>query len=218
MTIDAFFAEHPEWRPYADLVVVPPTAEEIREEFPDADADVLARCQSGGQVSVGTLYVRMRREGQDDRWAAMLALQQFPGIQTTDTFWAGNKPWHEVYGEKYANEVKAILARRGVNLRPGDTYYPQLAKSKGDPEAVIPFDGARSYIRKLCEKRGWACEGAVNLEARQPDSDPHEQAVPLAEDLVRSNAKRMVEKNPDLARLSRRELRQRVLAQHGAQK
>lgn len=216
--LDTFFADNPEWRPYADLVVVPPSAEEIREEFPDADREVLDRAQGGGRIAVGTLYVRMRREGSDDRFAAMLALQQPPRGETSDSFWAGRKHFSRVYGEEYANKIKGMLAKRGVNLKPGDEYMPELARFRGDPEAVVPFGGARSYMRKLCEKRGWACEGAVNVEHRQPERDPLESAPRLAEDLIRDNARRMVAKDPSLKRLGKRELRQAVIERHGAKR
>lgn len=218
MTLDQFFTDNPEWRPFADILAVPPTAEEIREEFPDADREVLEKCMSGTQVAVGSLYVRMRREGSDDRWAAMLALRQFPGVETTDTFWAGRKHFSEVYGEEYANGVRTLLAKRGVNLKAGDEYCPELARFKGDPQAVLPFDGARDRIRKVAERLGTGCEGAVSVKARGPDVDPDSKTVPLAEDLIRANARRMIAKNPDLQRLSRRELRQAVLAKHGPTK
>lgn len=223
MTLKEFFTDNPEWQPYADMVVRPPTDEEIQEEFSDADSDVLSMCDrlihgAGGRITVGTIYVRMRREGNPDRFAAMLACQRAPRGETSDTFWAGRKPFHEVFGPGYAACVKRMLARQGVNLKPGDEYMPELARFQGDPEAVVPFGGARSYIKNLCAKRGWACDGAVTTEHREPDSDPWEESVPLAPDLVKKNTARMLKKNPELRKLDRRELREKVLAEHGASK
>ncbi len=168
--LEKWLTDNEDWRPYADLVVYPPLPEELMQEYNDVDPEVLARCgelvsEGGGHVSRGALYVRVRRENPKsrDRWAALLALQQPPGINTTDTFWAGRKPWYELYGDPnsvknntYVNDVKRELAKRGVNLKPTDEYMPELARFKGDPEAVIPFNGARSYIKNLCEKRGCA--------------------------------------------------------------
>lgn len=220
MTLDQFFTDNPEWRPYADLVAYPPTAAEIRKEFPDADRDVLAHCQAGARIAVGTHYVRMRREGNTDRFAAMLALQSPPRGETTDTFWAGRKPWHEVYGERYANAVKAKLAKQGVNIGPNDEYMPELARFQGDREAVIPFEGARSHMKNLCIRRGWAIEGATTVEGREPEFDPlaDEHCVPMAEDLIRQGARRMIAKDPELKRLPKRELRERVLDKYGPSK
>lgn len=217
MTLEDFLNTHPEWRPYADLVFVPPNDAEILAEFPDSDNEVRANSQAGFPA-VGALYVRMRREGSDDRWAAMCALRSPARGETTDTFWAGRKPFHEVYGEEYADIVRAVLKRQGITLKPGDEYMPELANRLGDKEAVVPFDGARSYIKNLCERRGMACDGAVKTEHRQPETDPWEESVTLAPDLVKKNAQRMLKKNPDLRKLDRRELRAKVLEEHGASK
>jgi hypothetical protein len=148
----------------------------------------------------------------------MLCLNAFPGIQTTDTFWAGKKPWHEVFGERYANRVKSELARKGVNILPGQEYMPELARFVGDPEAVVPFNGARSYMKKLCESRGWAINGAANVEHREPDSDPYETATPLAEDIIREKGRQMVKKDSKLRGKSRQEVRDAVLERFGPSK
>lgn len=235
MNLDEFFQDNPDWRPHADMVAYPPLPEELMKEYPNVSSEVLARCmefvkEGGGYVTRGAIYVRVRREGEEhgenaDRWATMLCLNAPPGMHTTDSFWAGRKPWYEVYGDPdnktnntYVNQVRRELAKRGVNLGSRDEYMPELARFVGDPEAVVKFDGARSYIKNLCEKRGWACEGAVNVDHRQPDSDPYESATPLAEDLIRQKGKQMVQKDPSLKKLPRRELREKVLEKFGPSK
>lgn len=235
MDLDKFFADNPDWRPFADLVAIPPLPEELMKEFHNVSSEVLARCmefvkEGGGFVTRGAIYCRVRREGEEygenaDRWATMLCLNAPPGIQTTDTFWMGRKPWHEVYGSPdtkqnntYVNHVKRELAKRGVNLKPNDEYMPELARFVGDPEAVVSFDGARSYIKNLCEKRGWACEGAVSVDHREPDSDPYDNAPAMDERLIRQKGRQMVQKDPSLKKLPRRELRQKVLDRFGPSK
>lgn len=234
MDLDKWFDENPDWRPFADLVAVPPLAEELMKEYTDVSSEVLARCmepvwENGGNITRGAVYVRVRREDKkcNDRWATMLCLNAPPGIQTTDTFWRGRDPWYKVYGDPekpanntYVNDVKRELARRGVNLKPGDEYMPELARFKGDPEAVVPFGGARSYIKQLCEKRGWACEGAVTVKHREPECDllADENCVPLADDIIRRKSREMVQSDPKLKKLNRKELRQAVLDKHGPSK
>jgi hypothetical protein len=225
---DQWFTENPDWRPYADLVVHPPMPEELMKEFSNVSPEVLARClefvrECGGSVTRGAIYVRVRREGEErgenaDKWATMLCLNAPPGVRTTDTFWAGRKHWTEVFGEKYANKIKQHLAHRGVSIRPTDEYMPELARFPGDPQAIVPFGGARSYIKNLCESRGWACDGAVNVEGREPDEDPYETAPRMDEKLVRQKGRQMVEKSPELGRLPREELRARVLDKFGPSK
>lgn len=230
MTLDKFFQENEDWRPFADLVAYPPLPEELMQEFSDVSSEVLARCmevvrEGGGEVTRGAIYVRIRREKEErgqnaDKWATLLCLNQFPGIRTTDTFWAGRKTWVEVYGESYANNVKRNLAKKGINLLPGQEYMPELVRPgygphNPDPEAVVSFNNARGYIKSLCEKRGWASEGAVEVKSREPEQDPYENAPAMGEDLIRQKGRQMVEKNPQLRKLPRRELREKVLERFG---
>lgn len=229
--IEVWLIDNPGWVPYVDLVVYPPTTDEISKEFPNTSKDVLDRCgelvqECGGHVSRGALYVKIRRVGgASDRFATMLALQAPPGINTSDTFWAGRKSWVDVFGETYANNIRKGLANKGISLKAGDEYMPELVRpgygpKNPDPEAIVPFGGARSYIKSLCEKRGWAVEGAVKAEHREPESDPlsDENCVPMGMDLVRKKACKMVRSDPSLRSKSKAELRQLVLEKHGPSK
>jgi hypothetical protein len=219
MTLDQFFIDNPEWRPYADLVAVPPTSQEIQKEFPDADPEVCARCFGGdGLVSVGALYVRIRREGAKDRFAAMLALQEAPRIMTDAVFFEGAKRPGDEFDDQYLGILMKSAKRQGFVPPPGARYFPSLARFRGDKEAWVGQGDGRGYIKQLCEKRGWAVEGAVSAQHREPERDPLEKAPRMAESLIRENAQRMVKQNPELKRLSRRDLRQHVLDKHGAKK
>jgi hypothetical protein len=230
MTLDDFFDANPGFLPIAEWVLLPPRASAIQKQWPDADTDLLARCMepvsfSGLAISRGTLYWKCRLSGSGDRFAAMLALGQPPGIETTDTFWAGRKTWVEHSGENYANMVKASLAKKGVHLKAGDEYMPELARTgprDADPEAVVPFNGARDYIKRLCRKRGWAVNGAVNVEHREPESDPlaPENCTALSERIIRQTGKEMIRNNPDLKRQcathkGRMKLKEEIVARHG---
>lgn len=222
--LERWLTENPDWRPYVDLVVYPPSPDELTQEFSGISLEVLTRCgelvsECGGHVSRGAIYVRVRRENpkSGDKWAAMLSLQAPPGIHTTDTFWSGRKSWVDVYGEEYANRTRKALAAKGINLKAGDEYMPELARHPNDPEAVIPFGNARGYIKRLCENRGWACDGAVTTKHREPEADPlaDENCVPMGMDLVRKKASAMVRSNPALRSKTKAELRQMVLEKHG---
>lgn len=221
MDMDQFFERHPELRIVADYVVEPPSPSELLAEFDSVPFDVRDRCMEymtyGARVTRGCVFAALRRSGQSVGFAAMIAMQKSSGIATTDTFWSGRKPFWEVYGQGYANNVRKKLSARGVNLGDNGEYMPELARFTGDPEAVVPFSGSRDYIRKLCEKRGWSCNGAVNVSARQPDRDPlaDEHCVPLADDLVVKNASRLIRENPDLGRKTKGEVRQIVLDKYG---
>jgi hypothetical protein len=230
MELAKFLEDNEDWRPYADLVAIPPTPSEITQECPNASKEILDRSmeftwENGGFVSRGAIYLRVRREADSkgesaDRWATMLALQAPPGCKTTDTFWGGRKHFSEVYGEEYASTIKRKLAAKGVNLKANDEYMPELARYQGDPEAVIPFDNARGYIQRLCQKRGWAVEGAVNVEHRPPeyDASAQENCIPMADGLIKQKFAKMCKKNPDLRKLPVAERRAAVLEKYGPSK
>lgn len=238
MDLDRFFKDNGDWLPYADLVALPPSREEIQKEFRrkgGVSREVLERCmepvcEGGGIVTRGAIYVRIRREERKvrdlDRWATMLCLQAPPGLQTTDTFWAGRKTWVEHFGEEYANNIKANFAKQGISLGPNVEYMPELVRPgygphKPDPEAIVPFGGGRSYIKRLCESRGWAAEGAVNVKARQPESDPlaDENCIPMGEDLIRTKGRLMMQDTPDIFKGKKRdEVRGMILDKHGPSK
>lgn len=232
MNLETFFRDNDDWRPHADLVAYPPTPAEMMKEYTDVNPEVLARCmefvsEGGGVVTRGAIYLRIRHEDKKagDKWAAMLALQAPPGVQTTDTFWAGRKSWVDVFGERYANTVKEGFARKGINIPSNAEYMPELVRpgygpKNPDPEAIVPFGGGRSYIKRICEQRGWSCHGAVNVEEREPDSDPlaPENCVALAPNIIRKKMKEMVKQNPSLKRVPRQALRERVLAKYGPSK
>lgn len=217
MTLDEFFRDNEAWRPYADLVAAPPTAGEIEAEFPKCDMDVLRRAEEGWPT-VGALYVRIRREGNDDKLAAMLALRQAPRIMTDNVFFEGMKRLGDTYDDGYLKSITTAAIKHGYRPNPNDVYQPGLARFRGDPEAFVSPTGGRGYIKKLCEKRGWAVEGAVNVAHREPESDPHTAGPGLSDKLIRENAQRMIAKDPSLKRLDRRELRTAVLEKHGPSK
>lgn len=227
MDLESFLRENEDWRPHADLVALPPHASEMMTEFTDVCPEVLARCmefvsEGGGFVTRGAIYMRIRHEEpkSGDKWASMLCLQQPPGIQTSDTFWAGRKPWHELCTPEYAAKIKQILASKGTNIMANDEYMPELARFPGDPEAVVPFGGGRSYIKSLCQKRGWGADGAVTVEAREPEKDllADENCPGLSEKTIRKKAASLIKKNPELGRITKAEMRDKVLRKFGPSK
>ncbi len=231
--IKEFLEDRPQYREHADLLVVPPTIQEVVDEFPEAacESDLaegelrLAHgCHDGKGhgLTVLSLYLIARRNLATHEFAMILAMQKPPGIETNDTFWAGRKRFDEVFGEDYANRIRSGLADKGINLGATGEYMPELVRpgygpKNPDPQAVVPFHGGRDYIRKLCEQRGWACNGAVNVKEREPLSDPHatENCHALHPKLVDQLAIQECRKNPDLQQKTKRELREMITERHG---
>jgi hypothetical protein len=221
--IKEFLADNEDWRPVADLLMLPMDGEEIQAEFPDADSEVLSRCNEGiriGEFPIarGTIYVRSRRNGAGDRFAAVAALQRSASGMTDDVFFAGMPTLADQMGSK--KKLDALVAnckKAGFTPNYRDVYQSGLARFPNDPQAIVSRSQGRSYIKSLCESRGWACEGGVNVAARQPESDPlaKENCIPLGKDLIRDNARKMIQDNPDLRHKPASELRQMVLDKHG---
>lgn len=233
--IEEFLDARPQFREHVDLLVVPPEFHEVVANFPEADCEPdlrdgeyrfvrNAHDGKGHGITQLALYVIARRNLATHEFAMILALQKPPGIETNDTFWAGRKRFDQVFGEDYANGIRAGLLKKGINLGATGEYMPELVRpgmgfspKNPDPEAVVPFGGGRDYIRRLCEKRGWACNGAVTTKDREPISDPHapENCCPLHPKLVDELAIKECRKHPELQEKTKGELRQMIVDRHG---
>lgn len=218
---EQWFDEHPEWDADSDLIVWPPGPEAVLEEFPDADEHLvgLAGELVKPRINRGAVYMRCRRAGESDRMAAMLALQRGPVISTDDTFFQGQG----MLADQFRSEAEMtgylkMSAKQGFTPPAGAVYFPNLARSPGDPQAYVTRAMGKSYIKKLLEKRGWSSDGAIKTKGRQPEKDPREGGVPLAKDLVNEYAEKAVNRDPSMKLLSRAELREAVIAKHGSKR
>jgi hypothetical protein len=217
-SLDSFFAANPEWVPFADLIVVPPSAADIIEESPDAEGcDMLKQPDRwvAEHVSMYALYQRIRMEGETHKWAEMIAMGEPPRIMTDAVYFANHPGRIEDMRPIEQAAMLSAAHRMGFKPGPNDVYCPSLAQRPGDPLAWVPPTGGRAHIRKVCEMRGLACEGSVTTKNRQPERDPHETATKMAPDVIRDNAVKMIAKNPALRRKKPQEIRDMVLAQHG---
>lgn len=220
-SIYTFLNAHPEWRTNADLVVVPPTAADVLDEWADAEGgEILAHADVLTQFGVtrAAIYVLSRRQGQSHRFAEMVAMQRAPRPNTDDVQMAGIPRVSQQSNDRYIRSILARANRRGFTPPADAIYHAGLARFPGDHEAFVTPEMGRGYIRTLCEKRGWAAEGDLEIAARQPEHDPLESAPPLAEDLVQRATVNMVRRDPALRKLSRHELRQRAIDKYGPSK
>lgn len=224
--VNDFVERHPHLSKDIDLVVCPPEYAEVVQAYPDAACEpelaagevrFAKGCHDdrGHGLTVLALYLMARRNQTPHNMAVMLAVQRAPTCETTDTFWSGRKRFDQVHGELYANTIRHKLAAQGVRLGHNEEYMPELARYVGDPQAVIPFDGARSRIRKLCEQRGWGCNGAVTVKESEPLADPRDKKVPLAKNLVEKERRLLAAKDEKFRNKSVAEQREIVLQKHG---
>lgn len=217
-------AKDPEWRHYQDLMVYPPVRDELTKEFGTVDRGILNFCERMVDhfVTVGLLYWRSRKQGQSDRFAAMLALQTAPAVNTDDVFFHGlHHLGHQMPEEQAQQYVDAHIKATGKAPPQSAIYMPGLARFKGDPQAFISRSDGRTHIKRLIESRGGTCDRDMNVNWREPESDPlaPENCKPLGEDIIRGHMRTEVENNPDLAKgmtpKKRQALRQSIIQKHG---
>lgn len=135
-----------------------------------------------------------------------------PGIVTDDTFMAGRSD--DGFGnDERARKIAYANARaRGINPE-GKVYFPSLAR-KGlgggrDPDAWVPHQGARSHIRKVCERNGLVTD---RIKTNTPDPiEPEAKPYRVADDLVEREVNAIVARNKnDVTPKERAELKEQT--------
>ena len=223
-----WFEDNEEWRKFPDLIVVPPTVDETEEKYPEVDASEFFTddgqpylMRGSDRITAIAHYYKMRQSKQKHAFAVMCAQERGPKLMTDAVFAEGNTRLGDNYHGSYGDALKATAKKHGFTssyqYHPGlARWHPEDPKHNGaDPEAYMPPSGGRGYVKRLMESRGWACDGAVDVEGRA-EKDPFDDAVSLAPELIVRNAQKFVQENPDEARkMNRRELRDHMVANHG---
>lgn len=142
-------------------------------------------------------YEQMRREGTSHKLAEMFAFQR-PPRANDDTTWLASQS-DSISGANLDNAPKMVqdaytepAKAAGVNIK-GSVYVPGLATFPGDPNAWVKN---LSEVKQKVEQKGWGCDGAINVKARN-DGVPVAD-IDVAPDLVQQKAAQMIEANPDL--------------------
>lgn len=153
------------------------------------------------------IYLVARSRGSTHRGAEMYALRKPPGERTSDQWWAHNRHFSQIMGEQYAEEVRTLLARRGVQMGPWDDYDPGMAKFKGDPDAVISgHAGPRERIMR-------AQRLLADHYRRQDEAPP----VRMAESLIKRKMRAIEKEHPEVKRAPAREraaIREKIIETH----
>lgn len=108
-------------------------------------------------------YIDCRQKGTSHNLAEMFALGQAPMANTDREFLEGRENGRQFeknpeLGDFYRREAEA----RGADVT-GKVYLSGLAAFPGDPRAWV---SGRGDVRRLCEDRGWGCEGSVSVPVR----------------------------------------------------
>lgn len=138
-------------------------------------------------------YNAMRDAGESHNMADMLAHRKGPSLVTDTSWWRGYHNGAQFENCPHIGTMRKNAAEhQGVSVN-GKVYLGQLAEFPNDPRAWVC---GRSDIKRICEERGWGCEGAVETTARR-DSPPVAD-VPVADDIVADRAERLMEADPGL--------------------
>lgn len=213
-----YLEKFPQHKNYVQWLIVPPCREEVIDDFPElVGSSLLERefelIQDG--VTRLAFYICLRLSGEGHRMAEALAAQRSAMGMTDDVFFAGMGMLGDDMRPAQLNSLIETAKAQGFTPTANHVYMPGLARFRGDREAFVNRSDGRSYIKKLLERRGWACDGGVNVKGRAPERDPFENAKPLADDLVAETARDMIKADPEVGKLSRGELRERIVEKHG---
>jgi len=114
--------------------------------------------------------------------------------------------------EEGVEELVRLAKKQGYTPSARDVYMDNIAERPGDPAAFVNAD-ARGHVKRVCEQRGWAIRGAVNVDSREPESDPWDERKDLGEDIVREEVARR-RMNPENSARSYGDLREEVIDTH----
>ncbi len=163
------------------------------------------------------LYLHMIDKGESPMLAEMCALQQAPQINTDDTWFAAFGDLEDQFkgDARGLKQITDSAQQHGYKPMPSDVYYHGLAEFPGDPKAFIAqAHGVKTHIRTVCEERGCASKGLVNVKAREPETDPLDVSF-VADDISDRIIKGWEKEDPDITRkASLRELREEVNYKH----
>lgn len=115
---------------------------------------------------------------------------------------------------KNREKILAIARRAGINTH-GKAYCGQL----GRYDNPLAWCSTAEDVLTSCKQQNLSCEGAVEYKAVGTDK-PFE-GVPLAPDIVKREARKLLKKDRKLAeqvrkgKVKQQEIRERVIAKHG---
>ena len=161
-------------------------------------------------------YEWLRGKGNSHKMAEMLAFREAPRTNTDREFFEGMGTLSKQFPgeEKMLDQVVAVAKSKGYKPNANDVYLSALAKYPGDPKAFVPATGGRGHIQKVCEDRGWECDGTVKTKYREPEEAPKKRK--LAEPIIKRKMLDAHARRPETKEMDQGELRQQMIDKHGS--
>jgi len=175
--------------------------------------------EAAGPITIGFYLWMVEKNSQSPAMAEMLALRQAPSVLTDDVMMGGIGNLDQQFKDPMQLDyITRKAMQHGYKPRHTDFYCGAIAAFPGDPKAFLNHGQGRGDMRKTLEERGWAGEGLVNIKAREPESDPHEQKHKLNPKIVERIRKQKLKENPELKRKDQNEIRAEIVVDHGHNK
>jgi hypothetical protein len=149
-------------------------------------------------------WLRMIADGQTERFATMLALQQAPGVTGSDrTFMEGrnNQEWLDGLPKRQANYIIKEAKASGIDIT-GKYYMAGIADKRGwcDPKAWV---SGRDDVLRVAKERNLEVSGSVN---HKPVADLPTVKTDLNPRILRELTRKELSKNPSLTKRQAEEL------------
>lgn len=143
-------------------------------------------------------YLRMLRDGQSERFAAMCALQVAPGTKGTDRALMQGR-----YAGEWMSQMHSPMARRmarearaaGINIS-GKFYMGGLADKRGHRDPAAWIDSVAD-IRRVAQERDLHVSGIV--EYTPPEKEPR-KSKDIDKGILREQVRKEIAANPKLKR------------------
>jgi hypothetical protein len=157
------------------------------------------------------------RRKRESRLREILQSQRAPGAVTTDNYTRGRGTLEQQFpgevGQRQLNYLVKQAQRQGYNPKHTDIYESTLAKFPGDPAAFVSSGSdALAHVRTVCEERNTSCRGAYNRQRNIPEQK--KQKPFLSKSLLTKYTREELAANPSLARKSKREIKEAVVAKY----
>ena len=151
-------------------------------------------------------YVECRIKGTSHKLAAMFADGVTPALMTDAVFLQGRGGCYSQFQEHDGpgSYYKHIAKQTGTDIT-GKVYLSGLAAYPGDPRAWV---SGRGDVQKVCEERGWDCDGAVKVKASRFTERP---TVEVAEDIVQDEIVKTLLDHPEPKSVNVPDLREKIV-------
>ena len=144
---------------------------------------------------------------EERRLREMLEAQKAPNGISDCTFMRDTANGKQFEGNDSQGEHYRTVAESLGASTTGKKYLSGLARFPGDPEAWVD---SRGDVERVLNKRGWGCEGTVNVKPSEAKEAP-EAGPAMAPDLVDKYATEIAMRDPHPELVDMADLKEQVV-------